>query len=726
MRLEFDTVATEFPLNATSARDLSFDTTSWDYESILKKGIAAAQGGDRDGARKLLSQVTALNPASEDAWMWLASISDYPEELLAFLNRVLDINPDNDKASEWRVQTNALLARTFVQRALAARNDGTVDLARQYVMQALSHDAKCESAWFWKASLAESDDEKLEVFARLLELNPTHAEAIEAVENIKRENVRSALVQAQQHVDHGNMSEARDIASQLVSHEDISVRENALLVMADAAESEEDRIAAFLQILKINPANDAAKQAIEELKHERLAAALSGARTAAAAGRSDEALSILSDLLEQAPSSIEAWLLFSHLSTGLNEKVDALQRVLQIDPNNSAARSGLEYLQQTFGGPVETAPETPVVESETAAHYDVVDEPQDDFEYSENEDKYSGLGLSESAEFALRPTEDTVDVSELEMSPVEAFDAEEAVHYAGNVYETYTEEGMDGSGDPTTAPDTTDFTSTFTPRADEEYEPNGQGRACPFCSAGVEDQAISCDTCRAMLTLADLERLLSGVGLERDVVQQSVTAMEAEWNGREFSENELVTLGIGHMNLGNFDSAFRYLQEAARLNPNNVILSGHINTLAIRLEEMRRQNEIFESMPKGKTILVVDDSPTVRKLIAGKLEKSGHNVVCAVDGIDALEKLAAERPDLVLLDITMPRMDGYEVCKQIRANPAAKDLPVVMISGKDGFFDKVRGRMAGTSGYVTKPFGPETLMKALETYLLPDLVEVEQ
>jgi len=70
-----------------------------------------------------------------------------------------------------------------------------------------------------------------------------------------------------------------------------------------------------------------------------------------------------------------------------------------------------------------------------------------------------------------------------------------------------------------------------------------------------------------------------------------------------------------------------------------------------------------------------------------------------------------------LLDIGMPRMDGYEVCREIRANPAARDLPVVMISGKDGFFDKVRGRMAGCTGYVTKPFGPETLMKALDTYL---------
>ncbi|PYT00578.1 MAG: hypothetical protein DMF63_08150 [Acidobacteria bacterium] len=132
-------------------------------------------------------------------------------------------------------------------------------------------------------------------------------------------------------------------------------------------------------------------------------------------------------------------------------------------------------------------------------------------------------------------------------------------------------------------------------------------------------------------------------------------------------------------------------------------------------------------MPKGKSILVVDDSPTVRKLISGKLEKCGHEVICANDGVEAMERLEHFVPDLVLLDITMPRMDGYQVCKQIRSNDATRDVTVVMISGKDGFFDKVRGRMAGTTGYITKPFGPETLMKAVEMYLsgeAPDLDEV--
>ena len=194
--------------------------------------------------------------------------------------------------------------------------------------------------------------------------------------------------------------------------------------------------------------------------------------------------------------------------------------------------------------------------------------------------------------------------------------------------------------------------------------------------------------------------------------------MEAEWNLREFDQKQMTSVALGHFNLRNFESGMKYLSEASRLNPNDVILAGHLNTLAIRLDEIHRQEEIHDSRPVGKRILVVDDSPTVRKLISGKLEKAGHAVVCAVDGVDALARIEEHVPHLVLLDITMPRMDGYEVCKQIRSSPATKDVPVVMISGKDGFFDKVRGRLAGTTGYITKPFGPETLMKALETYLV--------
>jgi twitching motility two-component system response regulator PilG len=209
------------------------------------------------------------------------------------------------------------------------------------------------------------------------------------------------------------------------------------------------------------------------------------------------------------------------------------------------------------------------------------------------------------------------------------------------------------------------------------------------------------------------------------MIQRSVVQLEAEHHHQELTEQELMHLGIGQLNLKNFDSGLAYLHEASKSNPNNVILAGQVNAIAIRLEELRRQTENHDAMPKGKTILVVDDSATVRKLISSKLEKSGHHVVSAVDGVEAMEIIESMTPDLVLLDIAMPRMDGYAVCKLIRSNDETKDVPVVMISGKDGFFDKVRGHLAGTTGYITKPFGPETLMRALETYLLPDQIPSE-
>jgi len=240
---------------------------------------------------------------------------------------------------------------------------------------------------------------------------------------------------------------------------------------------------------------------------------------------------------------------------------------------------------------------------------------------------------------------------------------------------------------------------------------------CPYCNAQTESTHFSCSSCHAILTLSDIEAVLSNTNANFEVIQASLSSMESQWNQREFNVSELLHLAIGHFNLRSYELGFKYLQEASRLDPNNVILTGQLTAVAIRLDELRRQDQVPDTTPKGRFILVVDDSATVRKLIAGKLEKSGHKVVCAVDGVEGLACIAEALPDLVLLDIGMPRMDGYEVCREIRANPAARDLPVVMISGKDGFFDKVRGRMAGCTGYVTKPFGPETLMRALDTYL---------
>lgn len=120
--------------------------------------------------------------------------------------------------------------------------------------------------------------------------------------------------------------------------------------------------------------------------------------------------------------------------------------------------------------------------------------------------------------------------------------------------------------------------------------------------------------------------------------------------------------------------------------------------------------------PAARSIMVVDDSPTVRRALAVMLEKAGHRVVAMPDGEQALAAIEVEAPHLVFLDITMPKMDGYDVCRSIRRRPALADLPVVMLSGKDGFFDKVRGRMAGATEYITKPFEAPAVLAAVEQY----------
>ena len=116
------------------------------------------------------------------------------------------------------------------------------------------------------------------------------------------------------------------------------------------------------------------------------------------------------------------------------------------------------------------------------------------------------------------------------------------------------------------------------------------------------------------------------------------------------------------------------------------------------------------------TILVVDDSPTIRKLVKMTLEKYGHQVFAATNGLDALNQLKEVVPDLILSDINMPHMDGYQLCKMIRGNAITHNVPVVMLSGKDGIFDKLRGRLVGATAYITKPFEIDSLLQLIDMH----------
>ncbi len=119
----------------------------------------------------------------------------------------------------------------------------------------------------------------------------------------------------------------------------------------------------------------------------------------------------------------------------------------------------------------------------------------------------------------------------------------------------------------------------------------------------------------------------------------------------------------------------------------------------------------------GVKVMVIDDSNTIRRSAEIFLLQAGCTVILAEDGFDALAKIADHQPNLVFVDIMMPRLDGYQTCALIKKNAKFRGTPVVMLSSKDGLFDRARGRMVGSDQYLTKPFTKESLLKAVAAHV---------
>jgi twitching motility two-component system response regulator PilG len=120
---------------------------------------------------------------------------------------------------------------------------------------------------------------------------------------------------------------------------------------------------------------------------------------------------------------------------------------------------------------------------------------------------------------------------------------------------------------------------------------------------------------------------------------------------------------------------------------------------------------------QGLKVLVIDDSNTIRRTAETLLAKAGCDVATASGGFDSLAKIVDIRPDVIFIDIMMPRLDGYQTCALIKINDEFKSTPVIMLSSKDGLFDKAMGRIVGADDYLTKPFGRAELLDALERYV---------
>jgi len=140
------------------------------------------------------------------------------------------------------------------------------------------------------------------------------------------------------------------------------------------------------------------------------------------------------------------------------------------------------------------------------------------------------------------------------------------------------------------------------------------------------------------------------------------------------------------------------------------ISAGEIN------ESVSEAEAAGEDINKVFKVMVIDDSKTIRRTAETLLKKEGFEVITATDGFEALSMIADHQPDLILLDIMMPRLDGYQTCALIKHHRVFRHTPVVMLSSKDGLFDRARGRVVGSDNYITKPFTREELLSVIEQH----------
>ena len=252
---------------------------------------------------------------------------------------------------------------------------------------------------------------------------------------------------------------------------------------------------------------------------------------------------------------------------------------------------------------------------------------------------------------------------------------------------------------------------------------------CPFCWVPLESDAETCPYCRCHLLIHDHFFKLDHTGSEKihkEAIVRYTRVLEREKNAQAH-----YWLGMVYLNMDNYEEALNHLDLASKLVPGERFYSEQLNVLLkhtasngslLSNESPTIRNKSDSTVISlhdkvRKKILVVEDSPTIRKVISITLSQKGFEIIEAGDGLEALSRLNEAKPDLILLDIILPKMDGYQILSIIRDNPEFKYIPVIMLTSKDGIINRVKGKVAGSSAYLTKPFDPAQLVEIIERYI---------
>jgi twitching motility two-component system response regulator PilG len=622
---------------------------------LLDRAILAAKAGDKERARRLLLDLTDHEPDNELAHVWLASVARGQEEALAHLRRAWQLNPS-------RAEVVESLKTMLLRIGVAAAEAGDDVRARAALEECSTVDPGYDRAWLWLASVAGSPPAAMGHLRKVLQLDPRHALASSTLERLLlHEGMEAAMAG-----DRGRATEYLTEASQLNPG-----NEQVWALLAQLAPDDDARVEALERALAVSPDS------------ERLRATLASVRSRQEVEERIEAEALHeAEMLVAAEAGADAPATSVAATTAANPGTTEA-----IEPTTIAASVNAEPFAAE---PVhaEAPPDEPAAQKPVAAEL-LVAEP-----------------IVEPAKAAPPAEPPPPTVQEAPSKRSRSSVAPEAAPTPsrtdrGNTGRSAARPALDRSSiewpeiDLVTPRQPTTIVVAQQPPRRSIAEPAAPIQASADAdTASAETASADPTTVDAPLFAADVRPPVAAVVSPPSPIVEKPRPMVAP------------------------HASFGRMAEAATAPPASpppvapapfapspfaADTTGGAWTL--------RPPANGPAQAGGQSlVMIIDDSPTIRKAVSIGLEAEGYHVVTAVDGVDALHKLEQTQPDLILLDITMPGMDGYKLCRKVRANDRTKAIPVVMLSGKDGFFDKVRGRMAGCTDYITKPFASRVLL----------------
>ena len=444
---------------------------------------------------------------------------------------------------------------------------------------------------------------------------------------------------------------------------------------------------------------------MKQAMHTQHSDNLQKAAQAVLSGNREDSVSILETELVDQSSCTSTWLLYALNCDSLSEAEDAINQALEAEPENELAATGRRW----FEGLRNLATQIEASE-EAEAEAQRAEEAEEARRVAEEEEAEAQRKADEEAE--AQRAEEEAEAQRVAEEEAEAQRAEEEAEARRVAEEEAEAQRIAEEGEAQRLAE--EEAEAEAQRAEEEAETEEADVEETRTEATEETETEPTETQLTAeeeeeLRLAEEDRLA-----EEAEAQRLAEAEEAELRSQESEEEDEL-----------YDSVNELVDDVKSTTTPEVLdvaalASGRDEEDSSEEQEDSRNEQAdtpaeLESDEKP-LVLAVDDSPTIRKLVSMTLSRAGFEVVAAADGVEALTMLADRAPSIILSDINMPRLDGYKLCKFVKRNQGTKHIPVILLSGKDGVFDKMRGKMSGCDGYITKPFESNDLLEKVKSF----------